>query len=639
MIKQPYILLCCMLLLLLSSGQLLAQDRLDEIRQIFEQQARVQPGLNEPVELSVSDLDVQQFIRGLGSTHSLNLSVSPQITGEVFNNFSNATVSDVLLYLCKEYNLDVDVIGSIISFKRYVRPVEPVVAAVKRQPGVSYNDQNNFLSLDLKQDSLPDVVEAITSKSFNNVVLGPTVKDRKVSVYIQNRPFASALEKMAFANNLKLTITEDNFYLLEAAEAAPDRRGKTPGGIKPPRGGDRDLGIFEKTVVGDRITVSASGTPIAQILEEVSREMNKNYFLYDLPEEKTTLYVENATYDGFLDYLLSNTDYTYKRDDQVYLIGSRNNESLRTTELVRLENRTVETVLDAIPNELKKDVDIKEFLELNGLILSGSHPNIIQIKEFLKQIDQVVPVVMIEVMIVEVQKDLTLSTGMDVGFGPGANPGPTTGTVGSGGVDVQMNSNTVNDIIGTLNGFGLVNLGNVTPDFYMNIRAMETNGLLKTRSTPKLATINGHNANLTIGSTKFYALQNVTTIPSANTTSFQNATRFEQNQADMTINITPLVSGDEQVTLTISVSQSTFGPPSQPEAPNDIFTQNFESVIRVKNNDMVILGGLESKSKDRSTSGLPLLGRIPILKYFFSSKSDVDSATKLNIFIKPTVIY
>ena len=152
-----------------------------------------------------------------------------------------------------------------------------------------------------------------------------------------------------------------------------------------------------------------------------------------------------------------------------------------------------------------------------------------------------------------------------------------------------------------------------------------------------IATINGHQATRTVGTTEFYALPTTNTIASVTPAVSQGL--YEKNEANLNIVITPMVSGDEQVTLSISVKQSTLGDAIGPTAPSNQFTQNFESLIRVKNNDMVILGGLENQRKSNSTTGLPGLAKVPILKWFFSERSNVDTDSKLSIFIKLTIIY
>ena len=62
-------------------------------------------------------------------------------------------------------------------------------------------------------------------------------------------------------------------------------------------------------------------------------------------------------------------------------------------------------------------------------------------------------------------------------------------------------------------------------------------------------------------------------------------------------------------------------------------------MMRVKNQEMILLGGLEQNSTNESGSGIPFLSRIPIIKWFFSSRSRSKSDNKLAVFIRPTVIY
>jgi len=101
----------------------------------------------------------------------------------------------------------------------------------------------------------------------------------------------------------------------------------------------------------------------------------------------------------------------------------------------------------------------------------------------------------------------------------------------------------------------------------------------------------------------------------------------------------PLVSGDGQITLDINVIQSSFnGNQVADDAPPGVNSREFNSIIRVKDKDMVILGGLEEKIKNDSGTGVPFLARIPIIKWFFSKKKREDTKKKLTVLIKPTII-
>src|ERR1700733_2572601 len=96
---------------------------------------------------------------------------------------------------------------------------------------------------------------------------------------------------------------------------------------------------------------------------------------------------------------------------------------------------------------------------------------------------------------VDVQNSKTLATGIEAGLG--TKPQTTGGTVFPG-VDLTLSSSSLNEIISGVNGLGIVNLGNVTPNFYVTLKALETQGVLQLRSTPKLATLNGSPAKLSI---------------------------------------------------------------------------------------------------------------------------------------------
>ena len=53
---------------------------------------------------------------------------------------------------------------------------------------------------------------------------------------------------------------------------------------------------------------------------------------------------------------------------------------------------------------------------------------------------------------------------------------------------------------------------------------------------------------------------------------------------------------------------------------------------------MVVLGGLEKKTNGSTNSGVPVLNRIPVLKWFFGKQSKENKKNELTIFIRPTVI-
>jgi type IV pilus assembly protein PilQ len=614
------------------------QDRYADIETRMQALAKETPGLNEKVELSVNGVAIQEFIRGLAMSNNLNISVDPSLSAKIFNNFSDVTVTDVLMFLVRKYDLEVTFIGSIMSFSQYVSPPQLPVVHQRKPINITYDKEANLLSFDLNNDSLFLVAKEITRVTQKNVVFAPSLAGRVISGYIQNTPFGNALEKLAFANDLKVTPTSDNFYLIEKKDAETavntGKQGNNRTGTSA-AGSTQATGFNVSLSGSSRITVDAVNAPIADILDEVSSQLHTEYFIFSELKGNTSLNISDVTYDEFLKYLFNGTAFTSRKEGSVYMMGDRDIEGLRQSKVIQLKYRTAEKVTDLIPAALKKDVDIKHFPDLNGFIVSGSQPAINELEMFLREIDRVVPVVVIEVMIVDVRNSHAVSTGIKAGLKD--QPTVTSGTVFPS-ANLTLGAGAINAIITGLNGFGIVNLGKVTPNFYINISALEEQGMLKIHSTPKLATLNGHEAKMSIGKTEYYLEETNNVIGSQNP---QNVItkQYKPITADLSVSINPMVSSDEQITLDVKVKQASFTERISQTAPPGTISRDFESLIRVKNEETIILGGLEEDTRNDSGSGVPVISRVPVLKWFFSSRTKSRSKSKLMILIKPTVIY
>lgn len=617
-----------------------AQDRFAILEQKLIELSKTTPGLNEKVDLSINGSTIQEFIRAVAASNNLNVNVDPSIDVKISNNFSKVTAQDVFLFLCKSYNLDITFVGPIMSFVKYVPPAAPVKTIAAKKINVSYEPTASLLSFDLQNDTLSQAAKEITKQTGKNIIFSPDLSGKIVSGFVQNSPLNSALEKLAFANDMKVSVTSDNFYVFEKKQAVVDN--KNQGGSlngnslnslnqnQKPTGG---------VVVKDGlVSVDAQNIAISELVASVSKELGKEYFLFNELKGNTSLKIVDASYDDFLRLLFNGTEFTFKKEDKIYLLGDRNLEGLRQSKLITLKNRTIDKVLDFIPAELKKGVDIKTFADLNGLIVSGSQPRINELETFIRQIDLVVPLVHIEVIIADVRKSNTISTGISAGIG--AKPAAAT----QGGlvpqVDLSLNATAINNLISGINGFGVVNLGSVTPNFYLTIKALEEQGALKIRSTPQIATLNGHEAKLKVGSTVYYleVQNNVLNSGNSNPTVTQSQ-QYKSLDADLSITINPQVSGDEQITMSIGVTQSSFTERISETAPPGKLNRDFQSLVRVKNGEMIMLGGLEENSNSNSGKGLPLISRVPVLKWIFGNRTKSKTENKLTIFIKPTIIY
>jgi type IV pilus assembly protein PilQ len=624
-----FIIISLSILLCTSFGGPGDEGRIDKLKKKLDELAVTVPGLNNKVELSVNGLPVQEFIRGLAVNNNLNVSVEPALDTKIYDNFTNVTVTDVFLFLCQRYEMDINFIGNIMVFTKYIPPPPIIASYSPKLPDITWDAAKEKVSFDLQNDSLALVARELTRKTGNNIVFAPELISKKINGYIQDQELKSALDKLAFANDLKITESENNFFLVEPADKKENPKSANSSASQKgiPQG-------IKLSTENGLITLEAQNAPVGDLVEAVSSELHKPYFLFSEIKGAATLNVKDVSYDQFLSDVFNGTDFTYRVTPEGYFIGDRNLEGLRVTHLVKLQYRTVDKVVDYIPADLKKNVDVKAFPDLNSLILSGSEPRINEIELFLRQIDQVVPVVMIEVIILDFSKSHTVAAGIQAGLG---TPPPNNGNI-TPNIDVTVSGDAINNLISGLNGLGFMNLGYITPDFYMHLTAMEDNGVLDIRSTPKLATLNGNQATMSIGRTEYYQEQTTNIIGTQNPQT-QITTTYKPLNADLAISITPMVSGDEQVTLDISVKQSTFTKRVSDTGPFGTTQRSFQSMIRVKNQQMVLLGGLEEDADNESGKGVPLLSRLPFFKWIFGLHSKSKSKTRLSVLIRPTVLY
>jgi type IV pilus assembly protein PilQ len=590
------------------------------------------PALNERIDISVNSVPMSEFMRGVAKESGLNINIDPAMNQPVSNNFSNVKVRDILLFIARNYNIDISFIGNIINLKN------PVIIPTLTPPAIiiDYQPASETISIEANGVPVDLVAREITKKTGKNVVVTPGIQNLGIRSFIKEMPFASAIDKIAVGNNFKASRTDDGFYLFEQVEPKIESSYNS----MPQRGGgnnnrNTDGGSLRVTVYSrDSVDVIATDASLNDLLSKLFEPLNISHHLLAPVNDNVTIKRTGISVDELLSSLFTGTKTTYRKTNGSYWIGPREMMEMQIVKMVSMHYRTVDSLVVFIPENLKKGVEIKEYADLNSLIISGPADRVESLHHFLKTIDKVVPVILIEVLIIDNKNSKALSTGITMGLGD--KPTKTSGKI-SPGIDMTLGSQSVNNLIDGLNGFGWVNLGKVTPNFYMTLKALEEDGYIELQSTPQLATLNGHKATMSIGNTEYYK-EELNTMYGSVTTSSQKVTTYKPVEAELKLTIKPIVAGNQEVTLNIEVEQSDFTERISEFAPPGKVSRKFQSMVRVKDQEMILMGGLEEKEKRDLRSGLPLLSRIPILHWFFTSKNKTTSKSKLNIFIKPTII-
>jgi len=630
LMKKIYLLICVGLLCCIC-GDLHAQssetERIAQVRARLDTLILRDTTYLSEVDLSVGQVSLSELLRSVAQVGGVNLSVQDGANLLVSCNFSRARIADLILFLCEQYGLDIRVVGNIVSIFPYQAPIAPPPV-----PSIVYNRADSTLSYDLIAVPLRDVARRLTDSSGVNLIVPQTLYDRPISGYVSSMPFSEALSVLAEINKLEVAPVKGSgaWMFAEPIPVGGGQPSTVQNYVRRRQFAPAQLAIDSM----GRITAMIDRGNIYDIILDVCEQLKLDYFFITPVNAQTCIYLKNTDVKTLFDLLLTGTAYTYYEEGGVYMFGEAKREGIFSTRIIPMRYRTVDKLIDVIPENLKKGVQIAAFGDLNSMIASGDQRHVARVEQFLHEIDKTVPLITIEVMIVDASKDVILEAGL--GLGVGTSPTQTSGTL-SPGIDMTLGSGAVNNLVDKVNGLGIIRLGKVTPNFYASLKAMEENGTIELRSTPKLSTLNGHEAVLSSGEMQYYKETNNTYMGTQNPVQSTSYV-WKSVEANMTLSITPYVSEDGHITMAIDLSQSEFTDRTEKEAPPGTTTRSFRSMVRVRNEEMVLLGGIDRQSHEKSSQGLPFIARIPVLKWIFGMHKNNKQERRLNVFIKPTVI-
>ena len=171
---------------------------------------------------------------------------------------------------------------------------------------------------------------------------------------------------------------------------------------------------------------------------------------------------------------------------------------------------------------------------------------------------------------------------------------------------------------------------------------LSTQGNVNSISNPKIVTLNSQKAIISIGDTIYYKYASSVTTTNNNenpTTSYTIDSKF----VGVVLDITPQISDDGEIILSINPKISSFKDPLQltsttRDMPPDTKDDTLMSVVKLKNNETLVLGGLISNDAQFKVNGVPVLKEIPLIKYLFSSRDQVTTKKELVFVITPHII-
>ncbi len=157
----------------------------------------------------------------------------------------------------------------------------------------------------------------------------------------------------------------------------------------------------------------------------------------------------------------------------------------------------------------------------------------------------------------------------------------------------------------------------------LNLLASESK--LKVISSPSLMVLNNQTATIEVGDQV-----PITTQQQQSTSTTANIVNsIEYRDTGVLLTVTPRVNAGGLVTMEISQEVSDVDPnPLDPLTPT-IQQRKINSTVAIQSGETVVLGGLIKENDSFTSSGVPVLNKIPVLGFLFGQTTDDRSRTEL----------
>ena len=194
----------------------------------------------------------------------------------------------------------------------------------------------------------------------------------------------------------------------------------------------------------------------------------------------------------------------------------------------------------------------------------------------------------------------------------------------------------------------LFTVGGGSSSFGALISLLNTQGEVQVLSSPRISTVNNQKAVIKVGSDEFFVTE-VSSNTSSNSVSTTTSPDITLTPffSGIALDVTPQISIDGEVILHIHPSVSeitdqvkniTVGGQTQ-QLPLAFSTvRESDSVVRAKNGQVVVIGGLMQNTTSDADGGVPGISDVPVVGNLFKQQRKVNSRSELVILLRPIVV-
>ena len=428
----------------------------------------------------------------------------------------------------------------------------------------------------------------------------------------------------------------------------------------------------EPTYTGERISLDFQNADIHNVLRIIADVSGLNIVTSDQVKGNITIRLKDIPWDQALDVVLESKDLDKMAVGNVVRIDAADKikkAQERKLESLKTEEQLEPLVTSVIPVNFAKASDIAGTIKgkevglvsdrgsitaedrTNVLIVKDIKKNVDDIESMIKRLDKSTPQVLIAARIVQADNDFTRGLGVQWGgsfrnqsdrshFGlSGVNTGPARGLFNTTVVPgtrptwstatVPQPSLAVNFPTNQAAGFGITvgRLAGSAFDLDLRLDIGETIGTAEVIARPKIVTMDNKKAIIRQGEKYPYVVRDD-----------DGQLSTELKDIELVLEVTPRIAFDGSVNMEISVKRNAIGSIVNSLGDPSIASREAQTEVLVRNGETSVIGGIIEEEERTNVQRVPFLGKLPVVGFLFSGKTQDTSKKELLIFITPQIL-
>jgi len=397
---------------------------------------------------------------------------------------------------------------------------------------------------------------------------------------------------------------------------------------------------------GKEISLNLVDADIKQVFRLFHDISGLNFVLDPSVAGQVTIVLDKVPWDQALDIILKNNSLDKQLEHNVIRIATTRKlaqEAAERKQLKEAKELEVEpiTITRTLSYATSKDVErvIRDSGVLsqrgkvivdertNTLIISDIPKKLGPLDELISTLDSETPQVMIEARIVETSRDFVQDLGVVWGFAAiaDASKGTSTGLTFPHNASARYGLNLPGE--GSASTLAL-KFGNVIDSFTLDVAlsTLETEGMARVLSSPKIATQNNERAEIEQG----------VRIPIVNTTATEINVEFVS--ASLRMQVTPQITAEGTIILDVSVENNSPDFVNTAGGIPSIRTQRAQTKVLITDGGTTVIGGIFTVNEGRSEVGVPWFRKLPVFGWLFKQQNITNQNRELLIFITPKIM-